>query len=222
MFFKESKLNLLIVFMLVLMCSRSGLAQGKARVPLPGPVYTDRERPVYAILDFRPASVLISPDVEEFETYYYTGSGWEYEEVDGDASWVPSLSAGVGFNTPINYIDVTFGGGSLLNSAAPTSFAFADLSVPFKLGSKVTLGPHFRPMHFSAPEWQGDSDVEFEDTAGWGVGAKVTAGGRRVSFCASVDYWDVEFDVDDSGTWSASDSLDYSGCAVQMGLLFRF
>ena len=190
-------------------------------------VINDRERPVYVILDVRPIGLLHSPDVDDFYTERETLTTYEREEISGNGSWVPSARLGLGFNTPACYIDITGGGGLLWNNVAPTDFAFADISIPFKLGSKITLGPHYSAMQFGEPDWEGDSDVEFEDADGEAYGLSLTIGGRLVSLRAAIDYWDAEFDVATdplvTRQWSENqDSLDYSGWSVHVGVNFRF
>jgi len=77
------------------------------------------------------------------------------------------------------------------------------------------------------PKWDGSlsdsSDVKLSDETAIMPGLCFTVGGKTASFSASIDYIDASFDVTTYNEWVANDdSLDMSGFAIQLGVLFSF
>lgn len=86
----------------------------------------------------------------------------------------------------------------------------------------MTLGPHIGLVRF-APHWSGGSDVELSGSTGLTGGLAFTAGSKVASFSLSLDYLDASFDVETSNGWVANnDTLDISGYALNMGVIFNF
>ena len=182
------------------------------------------------LLDLKPLSFLISPDADSFyvERGGVSGPPWSFiyerEEVDGQGSWIPSLKAGAGFEFPWGFLDVLGGVGYLWNDAFDSAMYIGDLGVRFKVdeGGVFTIGGHGGPIYFD-PNWDGTSDLELDKTLGWMAGLCLTVGGEKAAFSASFDYVGAKLDVDTKNGWVASDSsLDISGFAVQLGVLFSF
>jgi hypothetical protein len=178
------------------------------------------------ILDIKPASLLISPDIDGFEVeksgYYYYYS----DAIEGSGSWMPTLKAGIGIDTRVLYIDVTGGLGHLYNVAFTANMYVADVALRFKLGRVVTLGPHVGVVKFD-PTWEGElsdsDDVELSECTGFMPGLCFTAGGKIASFSLSLDYLSASFDVETYHGWRASeDTLDISGFSLSLGVLLRF
>lgn len=175
------------------------------------------------VLDIKPASLLVSPDVDGFEV---ERSGYYWDTVEGTGSWMPTLKAGIGIDTSSLYIDVTGGLGYLWNDAFHANMYLADVAVRFKLGRVVTLGPHISVVSFD-PTWEGElsdsDDVELSECTGFMPGLCLTAGGKIVSFSLSLDYLSASFDVETHNGWRANDdSLDMSGLSLNLGVLLRF
>lgn len=179
------------------------------------------------ILDIKPGSLLISPDVDGFKvensSYYYSHS----ETIEGSGSWMPTIKLGIGFDTPPLYIDFTGGFGHLWNSAFNANMFLGDVAVRFKLNRVVTLGPHISVVRFD-PTWEGDSytdsdDVKLSGCTGFMPGLCLTIGGKIISFSFSLDYLDASFDVKTYNGWRANeDAIDISGFSLNLGALLRF
>jgi len=171
------------------------------------------------ILNINPGNWLISTDADDFSVT----TGWLKEDVEGYSSWMPTMAMGIGFDTTSAYIDIVGGVGYQWNNLFTTTMYMADVAYRFKLNQTVTLGPHISVVFFSDPDWEGIANVTLDDTTGWMPGLAITAGSKKVSFSASIDYLDADFDVKTSGGWAANkNSLDISGFLLQVGVLFRF
>jgi len=178
------------------------------------------------ILDLKPASILFSPDIDGFKVS--RSSGWTYssDTISGSGSWMPTLKAGMRIDTSALNIDLTGGVGFLLNGAFHSSMYLADLALRFKISKHATLGPHVSVIKFD-PKWDGSlsdsSDVKLSGETSFMPGLCFTVGGKIASFSASIDYIDTSFDVTTYNGWVANDdSLDISGFAIQLGVLFSF
>ena len=183
------------------------------------------------ILDILPAGMLISPDWEDFDLYNVDGD-YDFEST-GFASWMPTIGAGIGVETPHAYIDATLGGGVLLNDVFISNMFLGDLACRFKLGEHFTIGPHIGFARFSEPNWD-EVDIPTSDSSGIMGGLALTAGTERVSASLAIDYVDASFDIDLDGDgafydssnhteWIPnSDSVDMSGVAIRVGVLLRF
>ena len=78
------------------------------------------------ILDFRPASMLFSSDVDGFRVSRTSGFISESDTIRGSGSWMPNLKAGLRINTAVLNIDLTGGLGLLYNDAFHSSMYIAD------------------------------------------------------------------------------------------------
>jgi len=150
------------------------------------------------ILDLKPASILFSPDIDGFRVSRTSGSLYESDTLSGSGSWMPTLKAGIRIDTSALNIDLTGGLGLLYNGA----FQFD-------------------------PTWDGSgsdsSNVKLSEETSIMPGLCFTVGGKTASFSASIDYIDTSFDVTTHNGWVANDnSIDISGFAIQLGVLFSF
>ncbi|MBT8350552.1 MAG: hypothetical protein KJO26_04870 [Deltaproteobacteria bacterium] len=178
------------------------------------------------ILDLRPVSMLFSPDVDGFKVSRTSGSITESDTIRGSASYMPNLKAGLRINTSALNIDLTGGIGFLYNDAFHSSMYLADLALRFKISKHATIGPHVSVIKFD-PTWDGSgsdsSDVKLSEETSMMPGLCFTVGGKTASFSASIDYIDTSFDVTTRNGWVANDtSIDMSGFAIQLGVLFSF
>jgi hypothetical protein len=178
------------------------------------------------ILDLRPASMLFSPDVDGFRVSRTSGFLHESDTISGSGSWMPNLKAGLRIDTSALNIDLTGGLGFLYNDAFHSSMYLADLALRFKVSKHATIGPHVSLVEFD-PKWEGSgsdgSDVKLSEETAIMPGLCFTVGGKTASFSAGIDYIDASFDVTTHNGWVANDdSIDISGFAVQLGVLFSF
>lgn len=178
------------------------------------------------IMDIKPGSFLISPDVDGFKvdrssSYYYYS-----ETIEGSGSWMPTIKLGIGIDTPPLYLDLTGGFGHLWNDAFSANMFLGDVAVRFKLGRVITLGPHISVVRFD-PTWEGDlytdsDDVKLSGCTSFMPGLCLTIGGKMLSFSFSLDYLNASFDVETHNGWRASeDALDISGFSLNLGVLLR-
>ncbi|MDY6792667.1 MAG: hypothetical protein SWH54_15505 [Thermodesulfobacteriota bacterium] len=178
------------------------------------------------ILELKPASLLFSPDVDGFKVSRTSGFTYYSDTISGSGSWMPTLKGGLRVDTSALDIDLTGGFGFLLNGAFHSSMYLGDLALRFKISKHATLGPHVSVIKFN-PTWDGgtsdSSDVKLSDETAIMPGLCFTVGGKRASFSASIDYTDASFDVTTYNGWTANDStIDISGFAIQLGVLFSF
>jgi hypothetical protein len=94
------------------------------------------------IVDIKPLSVLVSPNINGFSVTKTTPGIIYTESISGVGSWLPQLKLGVGFNLPLLFIDLYGGVGYLYNEAFSASMYLGDVAFRFKLGEHMTLGPH--------------------------------------------------------------------------------
>ena len=178
------------------------------------------------ILDLKPASILFSPDVDGFRVSRTSGFLHESDTISGSGSWMPTLKAGIRIDTSALNIDLTGGYGLLYNGAFHSSMYLGDLALRFKISKHATIGPHVSIIKFD-PTWDGSGsdsdDVKLSEETSIMPGLCFTVGGKAASFSASIDYIDTSFDVTTYNGWVANDySLDISGFAIQLGVLFSF
>ncbi len=170
------------------------------------------------IVGVTPGIFLYSPDAEEFRV----SDGEKIGEVDGYFSNKATLSLGVGFNTPVLFVDLTGGVGYLYNSAFTSTMLMADLALRFKIKrEELTAGPHITIVRYD-PDWDGDANISLSDDTGIMTGLAVTMGSKAFSVAASLDYVKASFDVESPGVSLNGDGLDISGIAFQIGILLRF
>ncbi|MFH0783437.1 MAG: hypothetical protein V2B20_15995 [Pseudomonadota bacterium] len=171
------------------------------------------------VLSVHPGSLLISPDVDGFTA----SNGYYSEEISGVGSWIPSINGGVGFDLPSMYIDLTVGTGYLVNGAFTGPFYQGDVALRFKLGQVITLGPHLSLIRYDL-SWDGSENVELSPTTGVAPGLCLTAGGKKVAFSMNLDYVNASVDAEsqDRNVRLSSDSIDLSGIALSLGVIFRF
>ncbi|MDX2438993.1 MAG: hypothetical protein QNK40_00420 [Desulfobacterales bacterium] len=174
------------------------------------------------IFDLKPGSILFSPDIDGFRVSRTSGS----DTVSGSGSWMPTLKAGMRIDNPALNIDLTGGVGFLVNGAFHSYMYLADLALRFKISKHATIGPHVSVIKFD-PKWDGSlsdsSDVNLSEETAFMPGLCFTVGGKTASFSASIDYINTSFDVTTYNGWVANDnSLDMSGFAIQLGVLFSF
>jgi hypothetical protein len=178
------------------------------------------------ILELKPASLLFSPDIDGFNVSRTSGFTYYSDTISGNGSWMPTLKAGMRIDTSALDIDLTGGYGLLVNGAFHSSMYLGDLALRFKISKHATLGPHVSVIKFN-PTWDGSSsdsdDVKLSDETSIMPGLCFTVGGKAASFSVSIDYIDTSFDVTTHNGWIANDSsLDISGFAIQLGVLFSF
>ena len=179
------------------------------------------------IVDIKPASILISPKMDEFSVQKSTWYFNTEERIESSASWLPMLNVGIGISIPSFYIDLTGGAGFIVNGAFYSPIYSTDLALRFKLGKTVTLGPHVGAV-FLDPSWDGETsgtnEVYFSNSTGLMSGLCFTIGHSKVAFSLSLDYFFTTFDVETNTAagWQAkNDKLDLSGFSINMGVILR-
>jgi hypothetical protein len=195
------------------------------------------EKPVRFLLDFRPGSFLISPDIDGFTV---RNAGDTYREtLVGGGSWTPSVNAGVGINFQIMDLNITAGPGYLWNTAFHGGFWQADLSTMFKLAEgHFRIGPHIGIVGLGNATWDSidtsgiggsEPQIDLQGNSGLKMGLSMQAGGDRVAFMVNIDVVDIAYDISTSGGWVAQDDdenplneLDMSGGIIDLGLIIRF
>jgi len=172
------------------------------------------------VLEINPLAYLVSPDIEDFRA----SNGLFLEEISGFGSLLPSLKAGVGFESGTVILDLLGGFGYLWNDAFSATCYSGDAFLRFKLGRQgnVTLGPHLGVVRFE-PDYDGIAQVDLGTETGWVAGLGFTAGSSRVAFAMTLDYLSAAFDAAGSGGWTTNQNeLDISGFQVVLGVQFRF
>lgn len=170
------------------------------------------------ILNVTPGIFLYSPDADGFRVT----DGDKTGEVDGYFTNKATLTAGVGFDTPKLFADLTGGVGYLYNSAFTAEMLLADLAIRFKIRrDELTAGPHISVIKYS-PKWDGDADISMSGSTGFMAGLSLTMGSKEFSIAASLDYLNASFDVEPPGVSLDGGALDISGLAFQLGILMRF
>jgi hypothetical protein len=196
------------------------------------------EKKAHFLLDFRPGSFLLAPDLDGF-TVHNAGNTY-FETVSGVGSWTPSLNAGLGLNFNVVDLNITAGPGYLWNGAFRGPFWQADVGVLFKAAhGHFRIGPHVGLLGLGDATWDsidssgysssGDPQVDLQGNTGFKAGLTLHAGGDKVAFLANIDFVDAKYDVTTTGGWVAQDDegtvareLDMSGMMIDLGVIFRF
>lgn len=188
------------------------------------------------ILDLRPASAIFSPDLDGFTVARTSGFVTEVEEIGGIGSWTPSINGGLGLDFGTVNLNITGGGGYLLNGAFGGPFWQGEVSLLFESGDgHFRIGPHVGVIGLGDATWHADDafgidpQIDMMGNTGWKGGFILHAGGDQVAFQANIDYVDVRYDISTQSGWVARDDsgntvteLDMSGVMVNLGILFRF
>lgn len=170
------------------------------------------------ILNVTPGFFLYSPDAKGFRA----SDGRRTDEISGYLSNIVSVSAGVGVNTPIFFLDTTAGVGYMWSSSITAPVFLGDVAFRLKiLGNEMTMGPHITFLYFR-PEWDGDTKITLSDETGVAGGLSLTIGLKAFSVLASLDYLHLDFKTEPSGISSNRNDLDMSGVVFQVGMLMRF
>jgi hypothetical protein len=186
--------------------------------------FTQTHAGVNFIMEFKPGSMLISPDMDGFVVN--KSSGWvSYEErLEGFGSFLPGMNLGIGVSVPVIYIDITGRVGLLANGGIIGPFYGPDLAVRFKLGRFFTLGPHIG-MLFMNPNWNGENsdsdDISLTADTGVNTGLCFTAGHPKVGFTMTIDYVNQKFTVDTFNDWYGPGEIDMSGFSLNLGVYVR-
>lgn len=175
------------------------------------------------LVEIHPGGALFSPRMSGFSV---SKAGLS-DSISGAASFAPLQKIGVGIETPTGSVDLTVGGGLVLNEGIYASLLAGDAAWRFKIGRTASLAPHIGVVGFM-PRWLGlghskSPDVRIEN----GVGALpglTFAVGRMIGFTASADYFMMKpLTVTTANGWTANRStLDMSGFLLQVGVVFRF
>jgi len=175
----------------------------------------------YGQVDFlvnaRPASILIDS----------SGGKFSAEGADGRVSMsqvyaMPNISLGAGIEFGDAYLDITGGGGVVINDTFRSFLLQASLALNYTLSESLIAGPRLGLVYFPDPDWTENDDVDFDDSFGLLAGLQLSMG-DKIQYLVSVDLIDVNFDADfDSGVVSEDDELDLSGIAFQFGVRGEF
>jgi hypothetical protein len=135
----------------------------------------------------------------------------------------PNLSAGVG--TIVNedfYVDVTAGGGILVNDAFRSYMLQALVAGTYNASEGLNVGPHAGILYFVGPEWTSSDNVDLDDSWGYLVGVQMSMG-DKIKYLMSVDFLSSSFDVTTkNGAVADDNTMDIQGIAVQFGVRGEF
>lgn len=169
-------------------------------------------------LNLTPGIFIYSPDVDGFQA----SDGWKTDEVSGYLSNMATGMIGLSFDNPTMFTDIGIGLGYLYNSSFTATSFLADVALRFKLKrEEMTLGPHLSIVKYK-PHWKGDADISLSDPTGIIAGLSFTMGSKAFSLMASLDYLTASFDAERPSMSLHGNSLDLSGIALQLGVIFRF
>jgi len=170
------------------------------------------------IFNVTPGFFLYSPDAKGFRT----SDGWKTDEISGYLSNIASVSAGVGVNTPVFFLDTTVGVGYMWSSSITSPVFLGDIAFRLKiLRDEMTLGPHISFLFFR-PDWDGITNITLSDETGVIGGLSFTIGTKAFSVLASLDYMHLAFKTEQPGISLNRNDLDMSGLVLQVGILMRF
>lgn len=189
------------------------------------------------IVDVRPASVLLSPDLDGFTVR--NAGNTSSETVSDEASWAPSVNVGIGFELDGVDLHLLAGPGYLWNEGFRGGFGQIEAGALFKLAEgRVQVGPHIAVFGLADATWDpttndvGLDRVDLDGNIGYKAGLTLNAGIEgidQLAFLANINYVDVCYDVRTNGGWVAQDDkgapvteLDMSGLMIELGLMVRF
>jgi hypothetical protein len=167
------------------------------------------------VLNARPASVLIEAENDKFAV---TEDG--RRTTISSVYAMPNVSAGVGLDFDRLYVDLTGGGGILINDTFRSFLLQAGVTASFRATDSFKIGPRLAVVHFPNPEWLDDDDTEFDGTTGYLLGVQA-AMGDKISYILSLDVISADFDVD-SVNELEQDELELTGLAFQFGVRGEF
>jgi hypothetical protein len=139
---------------------------------------------------------------------------------------MPNIAAGPGMELATDfYVDLTVGGGLLVNDSLRSFFVQGILSAAYRASDSLDIGPHVGLLYFTNPEWLDSDNVEFESNIGYLLGLQISMG-DKIKYLVSVDFIGSSFDVSTKAAEVAVEggdkSLDLSGLAVQFGVRGEF
>jgi hypothetical protein len=177
------------------------------------------------VINARPASLLVNAGGSEFKVGEDQGGGRSIARLS-TVYMMPNISVGLGLDMNKAYLDATVGAGLLVNDQFRSFLYQADLTLSLQASESLFVGPRVGLVMFPNPEWIADGEVEFEGTTGVLVGLQMYMG-DRISYLISADLIFANFDASGAGLEGnddpdASDSLEFTGLAVQFGVRGEF
>jgi len=173
------------------------------------------------IVDVLPASIHANLAADDF---WVSSPQWGQEK-PSVFSVMPNVAIGADIATTAGYLDLKAGTGLLLNSSLYSYMFYGTVGWYQEIKPSIFFGPHAGITYFPAPDWWGNTEIEFTDTTGFVLGLHFSAG-DKISYLVSVDYFSMAFDVDmatlPANTTVSDKSLDMSGIAAQFGLRIQF
>jgi len=187
---------------------------------------------VEILADFRPGTLLLGNETKDFEAIGSNPNLREITELEdaGNLSSIPNVRLGVGWRSEETFIDLAADIGVLVNERFRGLMLGGDFAFQYRFRKNIAVGPHIGLAFFMDPEWTGDADIEFDDTAGI-IGGLQVAIGYDILFVFSIDYLHADpFEVSNVNSarmtprgWTVTDDeLDISGLAIQFGMQGRF
>jgi hypothetical protein len=165
------------------------------------------------VLNVRPASLLMDMQGDKFKAGGISAS---------ELFYMPNLDAGVGLVWDQFALDLTGGGGVLLNDQFHAVFIDAVVAGMFSVKDTLSIGPRIGLVQFLNPEWSENDDVNFDETTGFLAGIQMSLG-DKISYLFSVDYIGAAFDAKAApGVAMSDDKMDISGLTLQFGVRGEF
>ncbi len=168
------------------------------------------------LINARPASILIDS----------SGGKFSVEGPDGRMSLsqvyaMPNISLGAGIEISDFYIDITGGGGVVINDAFRSFLLQASVAVNYTLSESLIAGPRLGMVYFPSPDWTENDYLDIEESWGLLAGLQLSMG-DKIQYLVSVDLIDVTYDIDLSSGILGEDEMDVTGIAFQFGVRGEF
>lgn len=168
------------------------------------------------VVNVLPASLLIRTGSDRFSVI-----GAEETVRASDVFLMPNVSAGIGWEAGDFYLDLTGGGGVVVNDAFKSFMLQVAFAASYMATDSFNIGPHLGLIYFTDPKWT-NGDVKFDDEPGLLAGLQMSMG-DRILYMVSVDLISASFDAESRGGAQLSgDKLKLTGLAIQFGVRGEF
>jgi hypothetical protein len=137
--------------------------------------------------------------------------------------YTPNIAAGLGISKADWSVDITAGGGLMVNDQVRSFLLQETISASYAFANMFTMGPRAGLVQFVDPEWEDNNDISLDGATGYLVGLQM-AMGDKISYLLSIDYVGATLDVKDPkpGVDVSNDELEIEGLMFQFGVSGRF
>jgi hypothetical protein len=177
------------------------------------------------IVEVMPGNVLLSSELSDLNFISTSNGSYVSDGVSSDATYAPSISAGLNATDGVYVFHLLGGYSRLVNGDFSANMLKLEAAAYYRgsYSNKFAIGAHITAMSFMSPDWSGAGEVEFSDTNAIAPGISILFG-NEFKVKASVDYLlGSSMDITTgANTTSSESSVSLDGVMFQLGLIYVF